>query len=165
MGQNDKAIERFKAIAEVYLAENATVKAIAMYRKIVKLDPNALAPLEKVAELYRKQGLVSDARSALLQAADAYTRKSQPKDTLRILKQLVLFDPENVQIITRTSDLMHQLGEKGEAQLMLAQSATTLVNRQAFAPAEKFSTASSSSTAVTFAPRSCAPKSPSNSVT
>ena len=93
--------------------------------------------MEKLAELYRKQGLVSDARSMLLQAAEAYTRKGQSKETLRLLKQLVLFDPENVQVITRTADLMNQGGQKNEAKEMLAQTASTLVERHALEPAQK----------------------------
>src|SRR5208337_2872321 len=87
MGQNDKAIERFRVVAESYTTDGLLLKSIAMYRKITKLDPNGIQALEKLAELYRKQGLVSDARTVLLQAADAYTRKNLSKETLRVLKQ------------------------------------------------------------------------------
>jgi tetratricopeptide (TPR) repeat protein len=137
LGQNEKAIERFRTIGESYAADGFLPKSIAMYRKITKLDPNGLAAMEKLAELYRKQGLVSDARSMLLQAAEAYTRKGQSKETLRLLKQLVLFDPENVQVITRTADLMTQGGQKKEAREMLSQAASTLVERHALDPAQK----------------------------
>ncbi len=137
LGQNEKAIERFRVVGESYAADGYLPKSIAMYRKITKLDPNGLAAMEKLAELYRKQGLVSDARSMLLQAAEAYTRKGQSKETLRLLKQLVLFDPENVQVITRTADLMDKGGEKKEAREMLSRSASTLIERQALEPAQK----------------------------
>jgi len=83
LGQNEKAIERFRVVAESYAGDGFLLKAIALYKKITKLDPNGLAAMEKLAELYRKQGLVSDARSMLLQAAEAYTRKGQSKETLR----------------------------------------------------------------------------------
>jgi tetratricopeptide (TPR) repeat protein len=137
LGQNEKAIERFRVVAESYAGDGFLLKAIALYKKITKLDPNGLAAMEKLAELYRKQGLVSDARSMLLQAAEAYTRKGQSKETLRLLKQLVLFDPENVQVITRTADLMTQGGQRDEARQMLAQTASTLVDRHALDPAQK----------------------------
>ena len=137
LGQNKEAIERFRVIAEAYAADGTLLKSIAMYKKIVKLDTNDLAAMEKLAELYRKQGLVSDARSALLQAAEVYTRKGQSKETLRLLKQLVLFDPENVQVITRTADLMNASSQKEEAKQMLAQTASTLVERHALEPAQK----------------------------
>ena len=137
LGQNEKAIERFRVVGEAYATDGYTLKSIAMYKKITKLDPNGLATMEKLAELYRKQGLVSDARSMLLQAAEAYTRKGQSKETLRLLKQLVLFDPENVQVITRTADLMTQSGQKKEATEMLSQTASKLVERHALEPAQK----------------------------
>jgi len=137
LGQNEKAIERFRVVGEAYIADGFLLKAIAMFKKITKLDPNGLPAMEKLAELYRKQGLVSDARSMLLQAAEAYTRKGQNKETLRLLKQLVLFDPENVQVITRTADLMTQGGQRDEAKEMLSQTASTLVERHALDPAQK----------------------------
>lgn len=137
LGQNEKAIERFRVVAESYGTDGALLKSIAVYKKITKLDPNGLAAMEKLAELYRKQGLVSDARSMLLQAAEAYTRKGLSKETLRLLKQLVVFDPENVQVISRTADLMTQSGQKNEAKEMLSQTAATLVERHALDPAQK----------------------------
>ena len=137
LGQNDRAIERFRFVADFYFSEGANLKAIAMYKKITKLDPNGLPAMEKLAELYRKQGLVNDARSMLLQTAEAFTRRGQSNETLRILKQLVLFDPENVQVISRTADLMTQAGQKSEAKEMLSQTAATLVERHALEPAQK----------------------------
>ncbi|MDR3762604.1 MAG: tetratricopeptide repeat protein [Acidobacteriota bacterium] len=137
LGKQDKATECFKTVGDSYIAEGSTVKAIALYKKITKLDPNGLAAMEKLAELYRKQGLVSDARSQLLLAAEAYTRKGQQKETLRLLKQLVLFDPENVQVITRTSELLLQGGQREEAREMLSRTSATLIQRRALEPALK----------------------------
>jgi tetratricopeptide (TPR) repeat protein len=137
LGQNEKAIERFRVVGESYANDGFLLKSIALYKKITKLDPNGLPAMEKLAELYRKQGLVGDARSMLLLAAEAYTRKGQTKETLRLLKQLVLFDPENVQVITRTADLMTQGGQRNEAREMLSQTANTLVERHALDPAQK----------------------------
>ena len=137
LGQNEKAIERFRFVADTYINEGATLKAIAIFKKITKLDPNGTPAMEKLSELYRRQGLVNDARSLLLQTAETFTRRGQSKETLRILKQLVLFDPENVQVISRTADLMTQAGQKSEAKEMLAQTASTLVERHALQPAQK----------------------------
>jgi len=137
LGENAKAIERFRIVADAYIADGANVKALALYKKMSKLDPTDLAAMEKLAELYRRQGLVADARSQLLHTAEAYTRRNQSRETLRILKQLVLFDPENVQVIIRTADLMIRGGKKAEAREMLSKSASTLLERRALEPASK----------------------------
>jgi tetratricopeptide (TPR) repeat protein len=137
LGQNDKAIERFRFVADFYVNEGSNLKAIAMFKKITKLDANGMPAMEKLAELYRKQGLVNDARAMLLQAAETFTKRGQSKETLRILKQLVLFDPENVQVISRTADLMTQAGQKSEAKEMLSQTASTLIDRHSLEPAQK----------------------------
>src|SRR5258708_2090536 len=52
--QNDmhQAIEYFERLAQVYLNDGFNSKAIAIYKKIAKLAPDELEPLEHLADLY-----------------------------------------------------------------------------------------------------------------
>ena len=59
IGESDKATECFKNVGDAYASQGFTVKAIAMYKKICKLQP-ALESLLKLAELYTQQGLFND---------------------------------------------------------------------------------------------------------
>src|ERR1700674_3576478 len=56
IGDLRKAIECFKTVGDAYAAQGFTVKGIAMYKKITKLQPSVDATL-KLAELYTQQGL------------------------------------------------------------------------------------------------------------
>jgi len=59
----DEAVDFFRKIAEQYSAEGFLVKAIAIYKKIIKLNPTHLEVYEQLAELYHRQGLVNEART------------------------------------------------------------------------------------------------------
>ncbi|HTS71272.1 MAG TPA: hypothetical protein VMO17_20020, partial [Terriglobia bacterium] len=57
-----EGLKQFQKLAEAYVREGFNVKAIAIYRKISKLDTNSVDTLLKLAELYQLQGLSREAR-------------------------------------------------------------------------------------------------------
>ena len=57
-----EGLKQFHRLAEAYTRDGFIVKAIAIYRKISKLDQNTADPLLKLAELYQLQGLSREAR-------------------------------------------------------------------------------------------------------
>src|SRR5260370_8112150 len=69
VGQNDQACGYFKKVGDQYAQNGFTVKAIAIYRKLTKLNPSAADCLTKLAELYTQQGLFNDARAQHIQCA------------------------------------------------------------------------------------------------
>src|SRR5256885_138242 len=61
VGNNDKAIPYFQRVGEQYATDGFTVKAIAMYKKLTKLNPQEMDGIRRLAELYTIQGLYNDA--------------------------------------------------------------------------------------------------------
>src|SRR4029078_9257890 len=59
----DDAVRLFTQIAQQYTEDGFLVKAIAIYKKIIKLDPTRLQVYENLAALYHKQALVHAARA------------------------------------------------------------------------------------------------------
>src|SRR5713101_1830068 len=57
-----EALKYFNRLADSYVQEGFTVKAIAIHKKISKLDSGSVGPLLKLAELYTQQGLSREAR-------------------------------------------------------------------------------------------------------
>src|SRR5690349_2459838 len=62
LGKTDQASSYYKRVADAFASSGFTVKAIAVYKKITKLD-GAVENLNRLAELYAQQGLHTDARS------------------------------------------------------------------------------------------------------
>jgi tetratricopeptide (TPR) repeat protein len=97
-GEKEEAASCFLRIAEHFRDQGFTLKAIAMYRKIDKLQPRDPEIAMQLAELYSTQGLIADARAQYLIVADAYTRAGESKQTLDVLHRIADLDPHNTEI-------------------------------------------------------------------
>ncbi len=124
----DEAVDFFSKIAEQYAAEGFFVKAIAIYKKIIKLNPTHLEVYEQLAELYHRQGLVNEARTQYLVLADYYQKHENPTSAIAIYNKMAALEPENPTYHVKLADLYLQqkLFEKAMtehriiAELMLA---------------------------------------------
>src|SRR5690348_9060976 len=76
-GNMTQAVEYFERLADRYLHDGFNSKAIAIYKKISKLAPAETQPLEKLANLYVQQGVLSEARPIFLQLAEAHLKSNQ----------------------------------------------------------------------------------------
>ncbi|MEW6730394.1 MAG: tetratricopeptide repeat protein [Acidobacteriota bacterium] len=114
-GRTEEAIMNFSRIAENYRENGFTLKAIAMYKKINKLEPANYETSLKLADLYSKQGLIVDARQQYLIVADAYKRNGQTKKALEVLKKIADLDPENTSVRLKLAESYQLEGLNEEA--------------------------------------------------
>ena len=131
-----EGLRQFHRLAEAYVREGFNVKAIAIYRKISKVDPNAVEVLLKLAELYQLQGLSREAREQYLQAADFFKRRNQADRALDVLRKLVQLDPENGSFRNRLATECEQLGRQEEAAQAYWESAEVALRRKELPAAE-----------------------------
>ena len=95
------AIECFQRVADHYREQGFTLKAIAVYKKISRLDPNLPAIAGRLAVLYEQQGHFVEAREQYLAIADAYARGGQMRESLNALRRSADLEPNNVEIRLR----------------------------------------------------------------
>ncbi|MDT4968902.1 MAG: hypothetical protein QOJ64_3639 [Acidobacteriota bacterium] len=97
--QNSKqeAMQCFLRIAEHYREEGFQGKAIAMYKKIDRLNPRSPEIANKLALLYETQGLIVDARAQYMVVADAWLRDGQTRKALEIFRKVADLDPQNTE--------------------------------------------------------------------
>ncbi|MGB7924922.1 MAG: tetratricopeptide repeat protein [Pyrinomonadaceae bacterium] len=93
-----EAIACFARIAEHYREQGFDLKAIAMYKKIDRLNPGTPDIAGKLAALYEGQGLVVDARAQYLIVADVYSRSGQAQKALEVLRKIADLDPRNTDV-------------------------------------------------------------------
>jgi tetratricopeptide (TPR) repeat protein len=129
VGQVDQATEYFKKVGDRYSADGFTVKAIAMYKKLTKLNTTAYDCVQRLAELYTQQGLYSDARAQYLLVADQHMRNNELQDAARIFQRVLELDPENTTMQNKLADLYERVGNKDEARNMFFRSADSLYAR------------------------------------
>ncbi len=104
-GKIQDAIINFSRIAESYRESGFTLKAIAMLKKISKLDPTNVETAMKLANLYSQQGLLVEARQQYLQVADAYARAGQTRKALEAYQRIADLDPSNTSVRMKLGEI------------------------------------------------------------
>ena len=137
LGQNPEAGQYFKQVGEAYATEGFIVKAIAIYKKLTKLNPTATDCVIKLAELYSQQGLYNDARSQYLSIADRFLRAGDNKEAARIFQKMLELDPENAAMQAKLAELYIKLGNKEDARDIFFGAAESLFRRGAMEAADE----------------------------
>ena len=115
INNNNEAVKTFSKIADHYAKDGFFLKAIAIYKKINKLDPSKLEIYAKLADLYAKQGLAMEAKSQYQVLADYYLKHGDPANALNIYKKISELDPNSINVHVKLADLHHQVGHTQEA--------------------------------------------------
>ena len=137
-GDLHQAAIAFERLAKVYLDDGFNSKAIAIYKKIAKLAPSELEPLEHLADLYVQQGVLSEARPLFLQLAEAHLKANQAPKAVEVLRRLIEIEPENSRVQMRLAELYNVMGLKAESAEAYLGSAQRLFERGETAEALKF---------------------------
>ena len=106
--KDDDAIRLFSQIAEQYSGEGFLVKAIAIYKKILRLDPARLAVYERLGGLYYRQGLVNEARGQFQVLADHYLKNSDAAAAINIYQRMSEMEPDNPSHHLKLAELYQQ---------------------------------------------------------
>jgi tetratricopeptide (TPR) repeat protein len=104
----DEAVRLFAQIAAQYTEDGFLVKAIAIYKKIIKLDPTRLAVYESLAALYHKQGLVNEARTQYQVLGDYYLKHHDNAAAINIFLKMVELEPDNPSHHLKLAELYQQ---------------------------------------------------------
>ncbi len=123
----DKAIALFIKTADHFISEGFFVKAIAIYKKIIRLDPSQIEVYEKLAELYSRQGLVNEARSQYQVVSDYYLKHDRIDAAVAVHRKLVELEPEHPGHRLRLADLLRRAGRLHEAVAQFREIASLLV--------------------------------------
>lgn len=107
-----EAIDVYQKIAEHFGRDGFFLKAIAIYKKVNRLDPQRTDIYEQLADLYFKQGLAVEGRQQLLTLADWFLRSKNLPEAIRVHQRLVELEPTNFQARGKLVDLFVQLDDK-----------------------------------------------------
>lgn len=89
------AVRCYKAVADHYGKQGFAQKAIAVYNKISRLDPNSVEVWQKLGELYKQKGSLNESRAHFQKVANHYEKTGQKIEALAIWKEIALLDPSD----------------------------------------------------------------------
>jgi tetratricopeptide (TPR) repeat protein len=104
-GAKQDATDTYLKVARFYDDQGFYLKAVAVYKQILKLDPRLVDVILKLAELYRRLGLMSDAMQHYESVAAHFHREGKTKDALDTVQKLVELDPENIATRIKLAEL------------------------------------------------------------
>ncbi len=123
----DEAIDLFTQAAERFTKEGFFVKAIAIYKKILRLDPTRMPVYGSLAELYRHQGLTNEARAQYQVVADYYEDGEDSSAVISVYEKLVELDPADPEVRLRLAEHLAAADRTEDAVVEHRKAATTLL--------------------------------------
>jgi tetratricopeptide (TPR) repeat protein len=115
MNKNHEAAVEYAKVADFYAKDGFHLKAIAIWKKINKLDATALDPYLSLADLYAKQGLMMEAKSQYQIVVDEYLKRGKAKDAGDVLRKMAEIDPADLKIRSKLADLYTRDGNTKKA--------------------------------------------------
>src|SRR5262245_5949385 len=131
MNRPGESIPYFERIADFSSKDGFFLKAIAIYKKINKIDPARLEVYDRLADLYHKPGLVQDARSQYQVLADHYQNNNRISDAVSVYKKMAAIDPSDLRIQVRLADLYRAANQKDQAVMQYGLIGSMLLKRGA----------------------------------
>ncbi|HVR64577.1 MAG TPA: tetratricopeptide repeat protein, partial [Polyangia bacterium] len=122
----NEATEIYLKTGEQYSEQGFFQKAVAVYKNVLKLSPGLVQGHARLADAYKRLGLVSDAVAQLDLAAVGYQKAGKPAEALAALRQIVEINPDNVVARIKLAEAASQSGAVDEAARELGKAAEKL---------------------------------------
>ena len=96
--EKSAAVKCYKSVAEHYSKQGFAQKAIAIYNKISRIEPNSIDISAQLAELYNQKGSVLEVGSHYVKLAEHYQSKGRTTEALEVWQRFPLVDPNNTKV-------------------------------------------------------------------
>jgi hypothetical protein len=110
-GQKAEATQTYGRVAQTYAEQGFFLKAVAVYKQILKLDPDIIEVQLRLGEMYEQLALISDALSTYEQVAATYAKLSNVEKSLETLKRMVDLDGENIPVRIKYAESLSKAGQ------------------------------------------------------
>jgi tetratricopeptide (TPR) repeat protein len=110
-GDQRSAADSFGRAAEAYANQGFFLKAVAVYKQLMKLSPDDVRVNERLAGLYQQLGILSDAMAQLQLVASAAERNGEAAKLVETLRRMVDLDPDNVASAVKLGELYAKSGQ------------------------------------------------------
>ncbi len=137
-GENEKAIDEYMEVAKIHSQRGFSLKAIAVYKQILKLNDELIDVHLKLAELYKRQSLMVDAMHHYAYVINSYEKEGAYDEIVPVLKSLVEVEPENLSIRVRLILNQFRIDKREEAVELIKETSQMLLSKQSLDKLERF---------------------------
>jgi tetratricopeptide (TPR) repeat protein len=111
----NEAVDSYFQAGSAFQAAGSALKAIAVYKKVLKLDPTRYSVYQLLADLNAERGLVNNAISDYLTLSKLYLKDARIRDALGVYRKIVDLDPTNLVARQRLAELCLQENLRDDA--------------------------------------------------
>lgn len=115
LGQKPEAAQTYQKVARFYSDQGFYLKAVAVYKQILRIDPRLVEVSIELAELYRQLGLVQDTISQYESIASFLQREGRSQEAVAAHRAILELDPNNVAQRIKLAELYSKEDLVGEA--------------------------------------------------
>jgi len=101
---NRAAAHCYRSVADYYGSQGFAQKAIAVYNKLARIQPNSLEVSQKLAELYKAKGAYNEAKSHYALLAEHYSKQGRRTEALEIWNEIANLDQNNLTVYLTIAD-------------------------------------------------------------
>jgi tetratricopeptide (TPR) repeat protein len=110
LGYNDQAVGFFLKVAEEYERRGLFSQALAIYKKIHKLNPENVDYALKLGDLYSQQGFLADAKNAYMAVAGRLVETKKVPDAMAVFEKVIKLDRKDLEARKALSGLYRDAG-------------------------------------------------------
>ncbi len=114
-GNKTEAVNEYKEVAKVHSQKGFYLKAIAVYKQILKIEEANFDIHYKLAELYARQKLTSDAISEYSILVNSFEKKGKTGEVVQLLKEMLDIDPDNTTVRLKLAQHYQKLNFEKDA--------------------------------------------------
>ncbi len=107
-----EAIESYRKAAGIFQKDGFTLKALALYKKIININPNQIDAMISLAELNAERGLIGNANENYLVVAEYYTKEGAVSRALEIYERMVNINPDNINLRMKLAEMYIREGRQ-----------------------------------------------------
>jgi len=137
LGRNPEAIKSFRTVANHYESKGFHSQALAIYKKINKIDPEDVINIVHMGDLFCSQGFMAEARREYLKAEQKLRREKRIKELMFLYDKLIKLEHDNIAYRLTLAELFRQEGFIEEAIEQLNAAAALHLSRAELGEAEK----------------------------
>lgn len=114
-GRKSEALDSYHKAAIFFREEGFSLKSLALYKKILNINPADATALLSLAELNEAKGLVNDAMKFYLAAADSLAKEGDKEKLREIYEKIIALSPSNIPLRNKVAEVFVREGLQPEA--------------------------------------------------
>ncbi len=109
-GERDQAVETYRKVVELYAEQGFFLKALAVCKQALKVDPSRLDLVVRLGDMYEQLQLIGDAMSTYSEVANSYMQSGETDRALGMLAKMADLDPDHIPVRIKYAEALSRAG-------------------------------------------------------